>query len=64
MEKLIKKVTVRKIFHQNGFRICHKNLERLDQELSKLVKDELEKIMRSAKIRGRKNIEPEHWKWE
>ncbi len=62
MGSLTKQSAVRKRFHQNQLRISSRNLEALEKELSKLVKERLEQIIRSAKTSGRKNILPEHWK--
>jgi hypothetical protein len=59
---LIKKSVLKSIFHQNKFRINTQNLEQLEKELNPLLEARLEKVMRSAKISGRRNIQEEDWK--
>ncbi len=61
MEKFIKKSVVKQLCHKSQFRISNDTLSTLEKKLSLLVKEQMEQIMRSARIGGRKNIRREDW---
>lgn len=58
-QNILKKAGIKRILSERGFRISNKNIEMLLVMISKLNKDILEKVIRNARISGRKTIKKE-----
>ena len=56
---MIKKNKLKKIFEIKGFRISTENLKKISLIIENQTDDIVEKIIRNAKISGRKTIKPE-----